>query len=389
VYARSLRPARPRSTLPRRLLTGIAVFAVTALAVGTAGTAHLAATLNTVERADTGQALTVSEGPMETENYLLVGSDTREGADPSSPDYGAIGDEGAAPGRRSDTIMVLRFNPDNGNAAILSLPRDLWVPIAGTGKSDRINSAYTKGNDVLIETVEHNLGIPINHFIDVDFYGFKDLVDALGGVPIYFDLPTRDRNTGLRIREPGCVNLNGIDALRYVRSRHFQQEINGRWREDQSSDFGRISRQQDFIRKAAAKAFQKVAANPLATSQLVKSALKAVHPDASLDLRAMAERLATLGEADIATYTLPADPDTVGTADVLRMNERDGRALLSYFGGKVPDEASSSTAPPSTGAGGAALPPTPGAGPGASSSTTAPPTSAPVGTVPDQHATCG
>jgi LCP family protein required for cell wall assembly len=389
VYPRSLRPARARSTLPRRLLTGIGVFTVTALAVGTAGSAHLAATLNTVKRAETGHALTVNQGPMKIENYLLVGSDTRQGADPNSPDFGAIGNESAAPGRRSDTIMVLRFDPENGNAAILSIPRDLWVPIAGTGKSDRINSAYTKGNDVLIETVEQNLGIPINHFIDVDFYGFKDLVDALGGVTVYFDLPTRDKNTGLRIRQPGCVNLNGVDALRYVRSRHFQQEINGKWREDQSSDFGRISRQQDFIRKAASKAFQKVAANPLATSDLVKAALKAVHPDASLDLPAMAERLAALGAADIVTYTLPADPDKVGTADVLRMNKERGLALLSYFGGAVPPAASSTTAPPSTTADGSALPPAPGAAPGAPSSTTAPPTSAPLGTVPDQTANCG
>jgi LCP family protein required for cell wall assembly len=388
VYPSSPRPARPRSTLPRRLLTGVAVFTLTALAVGTAGTAHLAATLNTVERAETGGALTETQGSMEVENYLLVGSDTRQGADPGSADFGAIGNESAAPGRRSDTIMVLRFNPKDGDAAILSIPRDLWVPIAGTGKSERINSAYTKGNDVLIETIEQNLGIPINHFIDVDFYGFKDLVDALGGVPIYFDLPTRDKNTGLRITQPGCVNLGGIDALRYVRSRHFQQEINGRWREDQSADFGRISRQQDFIRKAAAKAFQKVAANPLATSQLVKAALKAVHPDASLDLPAMAERLAVLGSADIHTYTLPADPDKVGTADVLRMNNEKGLPLLAFFGGKPPSPEPALSAPPSTGTDGAALPPAPGADPPVTTSTV-PATSAPSGTVPDQTAECG
>ena len=156
-----------------------------------------------MQRADTGTALTKKAEPQAVENYLLVGSDTREGADPNSADFGAIGNEGAAPGRRSDTIMVLRFDPKTGAAAILSIPRDLWVPIAGTGESNRINSAYTKGNDVLIETVEQNLGIPINHFIDVDFYGFKDLVDALGGVTVYFDLPTRDKNTGLRIDAAG------------------------------------------------------------------------------------------------------------------------------------------------------------------------------------------
>ena len=387
VYAQSSRPARPRSTLPRRLLAGLGVFTVTTLAVGTAGVAHLAATLNSVQRADTGTALTKKEEPQATENYLLVGSDTREGADPNSEDFGAIGDAGAAPGRRSDTIMVLRFDPKTGSAAILSIPRDLWVPIAGTGESNRINSAYTKGNDVLIETVEQNLGIPINHFIDVDFYGFKDLVDALGGVTVYFDLPTRDKNTGLRITQPGCVTLDGINALRYVRSRHFAQEINGKWREDQSSDFGRISRQQDFIRKAAVKAFSTVNGNPLAVSDLVKAALKSVHPDASLNLTALADRLAALGAADIATFTLPAYPDTVGDAAVLRMKEDEAVALLSFFGGKPPP-AATNAAPPSTTADGSAVPPAPGVAPGAVAPSP-PPTSAPIGTVPDAAAACG
>ena len=384
MYTRSPRPARPRSTLSRRLITGVGVFTVTALVVGTAGTAHLAATLNTVKRADTGSALTPRTSSMDTENYLLVGSDSRAGADPSSPDYGSMGDEADAPGRRSDTIMVLRFNPKNGEAAILSIPRDLWIPIHGTGKSNRINSAYTKGNAVLIDTVEQDLGIPINHFIDVDFEGFKNLVDALGGVTIFFDLPTRDKNTGLRITQPGCVTLNGINALRYVRSRHFQQEINGHWREDKSSDFGRMSRQQDFIRKAASKAFQKVAANPLAVPQLLKATLSAVHPDASLNLQSMADRLSTLGRADIVTYTLPSTPDHIsGAGDILRMDPADALPLLAFFGGKLPPSPPSTTAPPTT-AKAAAAPPA-----AATTPSGVPPTSAPMGVVPDETAKCG
>ena len=93
-----------------------------------------------------------------------------------------------------------------------------------------------------------------------------------------------------------------------MRSRHFSQEINGRWREDESSDFGRMSRQQDFIRRAAAKAFATINQNPLAVSDLLKAALGAVHPDASLDLTSLADRLAALGTADIASFTLPGQP---------------------------------------------------------------------------------
>ena len=392
MYSRSSRPARSRSTLPRRIVAGVGVFTVTTLAVGTAGVAHLAATLNTVQRAETGTALTKKETPEAIENYLLVGSDTRQGSDPNAADFGAIGNEGAAPGRRSDTIMILRFDPKSGNAAILSIPRDLWVPIAGTTESNRINSAYTKGNDVLINTVEQSFGIPINHFIDVDFYGFKDLVDALGGVTVYFDLPTRDKNTGLRVTQPGCVTLSGIDALAYVRSRHFAQEINGKWKEDQSSDFGRISRQQDFIRRAATKAFASAKSNPLAVSSLVKAALKSVHPDASLNLTALADRLAALGTSQIATFTLPAYPDHVGDAAILRLDQEKATALLSFFGGQPPAPAESTTvAPPSTNSSGSALPPAPGGTPTTSplAAFAPPPTSAPIGTVPDQSASCG
>jgi anionic cell wall polymer biosynthesis LytR-Cps2A-Psr (LCP) family protein len=196
----------------------------------------------------------------------------------------------------------------------------------------------------------------------------------------------------LRVTQPGCVTLNGIDALAYVRSRHFSQEINGKWKEDQSSDFGRISRQQDFIRRAATKAFASAKSNPLGVSSLVKAALKSVHPDASLNLTALADRLAALGTSQIATFTLPAYPDHVGDAAILRLDQEKATALLSFFGGQPPAAAATTTvAPPSTNASGSALPPAPG-GAATTNPLTAfapPPTSAPIGTVPDQAATCG
>ena len=103
------------------------------------------------------------------ENYLLVGSDTRAGVDPDAPDFGAIGSEDeVGTSRRSDTIMVLR-QERNGGAALMSLPRDLWVEIAGTGESQRINTAYNGGADRLAATVSQSLGIPIHYYVEVDF----------------------------------------------------------------------------------------------------------------------------------------------------------------------------------------------------------------------------
>ena len=145
--------------------------------------------------------LTAQDGP--AQNYLLIGSDTRENADPNDPDFGGIGDTNEVSGRRSDTIMILRQEADGNGASIVSLPRDLWVNIAGRDGANRINSAYSDGTDVLAATITQELGIPINHVVDIDFNGFKDIVDAVGGTEVCFWYATRDKNTGLD-QQPGC-----------------------------------------------------------------------------------------------------------------------------------------------------------------------------------------
>ena len=122
----------------------------------------------------------------------------------------------------------------------------------------------------------------------------------------------------------------------------------------------------------------------------MKAALRSVHPDASLNLTALADRLAALGSAEIATFTLPANPDMVGDAAILRMDEEKAVALLSFFGGKPPPATATSVVPPSTNVDGSAVPPAPGVAPGAEAAALAPPpTSAPIGTVPDASVACG
>ena len=133
-----------------------------------------------------------SEFPTEVENYLIVGSDSRDGASPDDPDYmGIVGTEDHV-GRRSDTIMLMRFDPVTNSAALLSLPRDLYVDIPGSDDRNRINAAFFKGPDVLIKTVTESFGIPVHHYVEVDFQGFKRIVDAIDGVAIWFDAPVRD-----------------------------------------------------------------------------------------------------------------------------------------------------------------------------------------------------
>ena len=109
-------------------------------------------------------------------------------------------------------FSVVRIDPRKKTASILSFPRDLYLPIAGTGKSARINSAHAHGVQTLIDTIQQGFGVPINHYVEVDFVGFQKLVDAVGGIKLWFDTPVRDQHSGLLVENTGCVTLNGEDA---------------------------------------------------------------------------------------------------------------------------------------------------------------------------------
>jgi LCP family protein required for cell wall assembly len=378
-------PARrarsPRLRWPQRISGAVVAGAAVAALLGTAGTLHLSSTLDAVERVDTGDALrSGDEFDDSVQNYLLVGSDTREGADPNAADFGSMGDEGEVFGRRSDTMMVMRLDPKTGQAAVLSLPRDLWVDIAGTDREDRLNGAYAASVETLIRTVTNELGIPIDHYVEVDFVGFKDLVDAVGGVDVWFDLPTRDRNTGLQIETPGCHRLNGLQALAYVRARHFEQRLNGEWLSDESADLGRMSRQRDFLQRAVDAAVEKAAGDPTSIGKLVGIAIDTLRVDPELDLPGLAERLSGVAGGQIQSYALPVEDAEIDGNLVLLLAEEQAAPVLSFFRG----EAAPAVADPSGTAGTAAPAPT-----GSGASPLPPPTSPPVGIVPDPVQACG
>ena len=178
-------------------------------------------------------------------------------------------------GERSDTIMVLRVDPDADRVAVLSFPRDLYVDIAGSGSKSRINSAYRRDDPQrLIDTIFENFGITIDHYIQVDFCAFKTLVDAVGGVAVPFEFPARDENTGLNVPTTGCFVFDGEHALAYVRSRHYEYEDppgSGEWSEDPSSDLGRVSRQQDFIRRTLSSILGEGPLNPRVARGLIRA----------------------------------------------------------------------------------------------------------------------
>ena len=330
-------PAAPVAPPPGRRSGRFALTVVLTLAIAAAGAAGtLVAAESAIDRLPRVEGVSDVLSPQTgtVENFLLVGSDSRAGSDPNSPDFGGIGTEADVQGSRSDTMMVLRRDRETGQASLLSIPRDLWVDIPGRG-SQRINAAYNDGPAVLVQTVQQNLGLPIHHYVEVDFFGFKDLVDAIGGVELCFMWPTRDVKTGLFVEQGGCYLFDGVQALAYARSRFYEQLIEGEWRVDGTADIGRTERQRDFVNRALNTALDRVKADPYVAGDLLESAGSAVRIDDELDVLAAAASLRTAVGAGLTTWALPVYGDTVDGNSVLRL--ADGAdALLAHFRGDGP-----------------------------------------------------
>ena len=236
-------------------------------------------------------------------NFLITGSDNGACVDPDSPYAGAFGDRSGL-GERADTIMVLRLDPATKAAAVLSFPRDLWVRINGKSTKSRINSAFERDDpNRLIVTIFDNFGINIDHYVNIDFCAFKKIVDAVGGVKVPFDTPIKDENTGLLIEAAGCHTFQGEEGLAYVRSRklrYFDAERQV-WREDPNADRGRISRQQDFLRRAIQKAIDKGSGSPRVAKQLIDAGIQNVILDSNLTAGKILELALAMRDLDPAT----------------------------------------------------------------------------------------
>lgn len=274
--------------------------------------------------------------PGEPQNFLLVGVDRSGGLDDSDPVT-----IGRSPNSLlSDTIMILRVDPRAERAWLVSFPRDLWVPIAGTGGKQRINTALpTGGPEMLIRTIEENFAIPIHHYAQVDFRGFKDLVDIIGGVPMFFPQPVRDERTGLFINVPpggACVTLDPDQALAFVRSRAFQAYGEDGWETDPSGDLGRSSRQQQFIRLALDRAIDRGLRDPRRLDQVLRTAQSSLTLDDNLsigDVVDLAAQYSNFGPEDLETFALPTTGGRVGEASVLFLNEDEAQPILDVFRG--------------------------------------------------------
>lgn len=275
-------------------------------------------------------------------NYLLIGSDSREGTDPDAADAAVVGD---VSGRRSDTIIILRQEEDGNGAAMLSLNRDLWVTHADTGRDQRINAAYNRGADVLAATITAEYGIPINHVVDIDFVGFQSLVDAIGGVTICFEFETRDVGSGL-VQPAGCNRLDGTQALAYARGRKYEEFRDGDWRQDGTADIGRVLRQQNFLRIAVDEALNKLGDDPTVVRDLLDAASESLLLDPNLDPIAAAGTLKKAFSSGLTTYTLQSEGATIdGNSVLLALDTAENTTVLDYFRGVGPLPSPTTTVP--------------------------------------------
>ena len=298
------------------------------------------------------------------ENFLMVGSDTRDGAKAAD----GVGTAAEAPGARSDTIMIAHIPADRQRVVMVSFPRDLEIAMPECNRWDsatsrysnekspaqkiaKLNSAYAVGGPQCVtKVIQQITGMKMTHFVGIDFNGFKGMVDAVQGVTVHTDGPIDDTVLGVVISQTGDIRITGDQALNFVRARHVKGDL--------TSDYGRIKRQQAFIGSLLKAVMSKdVMLNASKITGFVTAFAKATFGEnLGVDqMLTLAQSMRGLSAEKISFLTVP----TTGTAnsrgnEVLVPSKATGifRALIENVA--LPDDkasappASTSIAPPST-----------------------------------------
>ncbi len=288
-------------------------------------------TVKTAENTDPGQPA----------NFLLIGSDTRARVQ-TPEERQAFGDPAAEGGQRSDTLMVIHVDPEAKTGFLVSFPRDLVVDVPGLGQS-KINAAFNQGPQRVVDTLSQNFNIPIHHYVEVDFQSFKGIVDAMGGVPIYIDAPSRDAKSGFEFIpfnfKPGCYSLDGSTALSYVRSRDLEQYIDGRWQKPgaDAPDLHRIERQQAFMRRLATEAFRRSVNSPRTAIDIANETIPKLKADEGVSREDINKLIRSFRRVDpndpnsLQMVTFPTEPGRSNSrlGSTLQAKEPDAEAVLA------------------------------------------------------------
>jgi LCP family protein required for cell wall assembly len=252
-------PDTPRKTHPFRRFVSVLAIVVAALLVWLIAVPVYAwARIERVDAKPSGDR----PGNQPGTTFLLVGSDSREGL--TKAEKKKLG-TGSTEGKRTDTIMILSI-PPGGEPALISVPRDSYVPIPGNG-TNKINAAYAFGGpELLVQTVEQNTGLRIDAYTEIGFGGFVNVIDALGGIEMCVPKAIKDKDSHLDLPK-GCQDLDGANALGYVRMR----------KADPLGDLGRVKRQREMLAAIAHEAASPVTIiNPVRYWRLTTASADAV-----------------------------------------------------------------------------------------------------------------
>ena len=297
-----------KATRPIKIITSLSVGIVAVAAIAWLGLGQISGALNRVDAF--GSIEKRPEKPSAAVNYLLVGSDTRAGLSAEQSKLLRVGTTKSAAGARSDTMLLVHISKARDKATIISIPRDSLVTIpehqnpiykdktspAGRGK---INAAFAWGGaPLLIQTIENETGVRIDHYVEIGFAGFAGMVDALGGIDVCTKRDINDPKSHL-VLSAGVHTLGGIEALKYVRTRDF----------DGMGDLGRMQRQQQFMSAVLRKVTSTgVLLNPVKLINFFNAAMATVQTDSQLnssDLLTLAKQLKNLSASKVRTLTIP------------------------------------------------------------------------------------
>lgn len=295
-----------KSTRAIRFFTGLSIALVAVSAIGAIGLGGLSSQLN--RTSVFGGLKNRPHSASSAVNYLVVGSDTREGLTKEQQRALRVGSTKTAAGKRSDTMLLVHISKKRDKAVIVSIPRDTFalIPAHTNASGKLVSESYSKinssfnwgGAPLLIETLENMTKLRIDHYVEVNFAGFANMVDALGGIEVCSKVAINDPKSHL-VMDAGTHILNGIEALKYVRTRDF----------DGMGDLGRMQRQQQFVSAVLRKATSAgVLLNPIKLVSFINSAMSAVSTDENLnkdDLITLAKQMKNLSASKVRTLTVP------------------------------------------------------------------------------------
>ena len=252
------------------------------------------------------------------ENILVAGSTNRCNLTVQNPQWGFCTQ---GPDVNSDIIFVVHLVPKTRTVSILSIPRDTFVPNARAGnQAFKIDAALYEGPTQLVNAVEEDFGIPIQHYVELNFDGFVNIVNAVGGIKLYFPEPVFDAESYLNVQTPGCYQLNGVQALQVIRARHLQYKppsitTNNHyyWPQELQSDIARIARTHEFLKVLANAVVAKGFGNPITDQNLLNAVAPQVRVDSGFTTSVMlqlAKDFHSVNFNSIAQYTLPVSVTT-------------------------------------------------------------------------------